>query len=199
MKTPQKSKFSALLEKGIFYSPANKHYDNKGVVDCDRCKRKNIKMCIGDNKNDICMSCIHDIERQLAPESGNESDSDSSESDVKPRLTKMKHTSYVSESESESDVEPKKTKMVQKAYTSSTKSTKPKYGGTRKKMKHSSFRKKTKTKTKSKPKPKTTLKSKTKTKSKTDTKAKPKPKPIKKAAMKNSAYKKKKTKTKGSK
>lgn len=44
---------------GTYYNPANKHYDLKGVVNCDRCHRQNLNVCIGSDDNvDLCMDCV---------------------------------------------------------------------------------------------------------------------------------------------
>jgi hypothetical protein len=52
-------------QKGIYYNPANKHYNNpNGTVSCDRCKREDIKVCIGYGENyDLCMTCVDEISK----------------------------------------------------------------------------------------------------------------------------------------
>lgn len=52
-----------VFESGTYYNPANKHYDYKGSVNCDRCKKTNIKICIGYKTYDLCFNCVQDIEK----------------------------------------------------------------------------------------------------------------------------------------
>lgn len=50
------------FEKGTYYNPAWKHYDNQNAnVTCDRCGRSNLKICIGHGQFDLCMACINII------------------------------------------------------------------------------------------------------------------------------------------
>ncbi len=54
-----------VYKKGNFYNPAWTHHSyTKIKVTCDRCKKKNIKSCIGYGDYDICMKCINDIEHK---------------------------------------------------------------------------------------------------------------------------------------
>ncbi len=52
---------------GKFYNPANKHYNNGGTVNCDYCKEKDIKQCIGieDEGLDLCMKCVGTLDKLL--------------------------------------------------------------------------------------------------------------------------------------
>lgn len=43
---------------GKYYNPANSHYNKSGIINCDRCHKTNIKICIGYNKIDLCMKCV---------------------------------------------------------------------------------------------------------------------------------------------
>lgn len=52
---------------GIYYNPAEKHYDDNSIigVQCDKCKRTGLKVCIGwRQKFDLCMQCVSDIEKK---------------------------------------------------------------------------------------------------------------------------------------
>lgn len=48
---------------GTYYNPATKHYNNKPFTNviCDRCKRENLKSCIGHNNCDLCLRCVDEI------------------------------------------------------------------------------------------------------------------------------------------
>jgi hypothetical protein len=48
---------------GTYYNPANKHYNNGQHVVCDRCYRKNLDICIGYEKYDLCFNCVQDVIR----------------------------------------------------------------------------------------------------------------------------------------
>lgn len=52
-------------KKGTYYNPAWTHHSNKKIkVTCDRCKKPNIKSCIGYADFDVCMKCIDDIDHK---------------------------------------------------------------------------------------------------------------------------------------
>ena len=46
---------------GTYYNPANKHYKYKGIVNCDRCSRTNLLVCIGWEEYDLCLKCADDL------------------------------------------------------------------------------------------------------------------------------------------
>lgn len=46
---------------GKFYFPAIKHYEYKGLVYCDLCKKTNIPACIGYKNIDLCMLCAYTV------------------------------------------------------------------------------------------------------------------------------------------
>lgn len=52
---------------GKYYVPANSHYNNTGDVSCDRCKTRNIKVCIGYGNTDLCMNCVDIISTIVVP------------------------------------------------------------------------------------------------------------------------------------
>jgi hypothetical protein len=53
---------NAILERGTFYYPAWKHYNNPSAsVNCDRCRRTNIQACVGFEKYDYCILCVHEV------------------------------------------------------------------------------------------------------------------------------------------
>lgn len=49
-----------ILNSGIFYNPASKHYHNKvnPRVVCDYCRRDNLNVCIGYKEYDLCLPCV---------------------------------------------------------------------------------------------------------------------------------------------
>lgn len=53
------SLLSQICKYGIFYYPANKHYDNKGSVVCDICNANNLDSCIGYETYDACLECVN--------------------------------------------------------------------------------------------------------------------------------------------
>ncbi len=52
---------------GEFYNPASKHYTSSNGVNCDYCKVKDIKQCIGiaGGKIDLCMKCVDTLDKLL--------------------------------------------------------------------------------------------------------------------------------------
>jgi hypothetical protein len=47
---------------GKYYNPATDHYNNSNTsVVCDRCHRTNLKISIGLDETDLCLTCINDI------------------------------------------------------------------------------------------------------------------------------------------
>jgi hypothetical protein len=51
-----------VFKYGKYYNPAYLHYNKSdAVVICDRCKRSNLKICIGHGSNDLCMICVSEI------------------------------------------------------------------------------------------------------------------------------------------
>lgn len=51
-----------IFKHGSYYNPANKHYNYQGIVNCDRCYKQNINVCIGYDDFDICMKCANYID-----------------------------------------------------------------------------------------------------------------------------------------
>jgi hypothetical protein len=55
--------FNKIYKNGKFYNPATTHYGNSSnAVVCDKCRKKNLKSCIGFGSEDLCLSCVVDIE-----------------------------------------------------------------------------------------------------------------------------------------
>lgn len=52
------SVYKSVYENGVYYSPANKHYEGSGTVSCDKCKREDLDVCIGWKNNDLCLMCV---------------------------------------------------------------------------------------------------------------------------------------------
>ena len=59
--------FHSIIDNGIYYYPAWKHYSKDDVNDgnifvvCDRCNRKNISACIGYKDQDLCIKCVDEL------------------------------------------------------------------------------------------------------------------------------------------
>jgi hypothetical protein len=55
--------FAIVLMNGIFYCPANKHYPHipNTPVNCDRCKKTNVSVCVGYGNFDLCMKCVEEV------------------------------------------------------------------------------------------------------------------------------------------
>lgn len=49
--------FIDIIEKGRVYYPAIDHYNNSPNVQCDRCFRNNLEICIGYSNKDLCLPC----------------------------------------------------------------------------------------------------------------------------------------------
>ncbi len=52
--------FQLISKHGIAYNPASDHY-KKGPVNCDRCKKRNLTICIGLHNMDLCSHCWNDV------------------------------------------------------------------------------------------------------------------------------------------
>ena len=55
-----------VYKNGNYYCPASSHYDqspDECNVSCDRCKRSNLRSCIGWNEIDLCLQCNSEIEQ----------------------------------------------------------------------------------------------------------------------------------------
>jgi hypothetical protein len=53
---------AAMLERGRFFFPAGMHYGNPdAAVTCDRCRRTDLKTCIGFERFDYCLPCVEAI------------------------------------------------------------------------------------------------------------------------------------------
>lgn len=51
--------FSDILNNGIYYCPATKHYTGQNVVVfCDRCDTADLSCCIGYLDKDLCLLCV---------------------------------------------------------------------------------------------------------------------------------------------
>jgi hypothetical protein len=61
--------YDDVRKKGIYYNPANKHYDGKGSVSCDKCKKDDLTMCIGWKDNDLCLDCVNGIKKVIKKQS----------------------------------------------------------------------------------------------------------------------------------
>jgi len=60
------SKWDNILQNGELFVPSSKHYSHLGfvLVNCDRCKKENIKCSIGYRDVDMCLDCAAVIERR---------------------------------------------------------------------------------------------------------------------------------------
>jgi hypothetical protein len=51
--------YKKILNNGIFYYPAWKHYDKPCAnVICDKCLTNNLNACIGYGDSDLCLLCV---------------------------------------------------------------------------------------------------------------------------------------------
>ena len=57
--------FNEVFYKGTYFNPANKHYNENGIVQCDMCKTANLLACISYEKTDLCMNCIAKINNSI--------------------------------------------------------------------------------------------------------------------------------------
>lgn len=53
--------YQAILNYGMFYYPAYKHYNREVNVVCDRCQTQQLNACIGHMQQDLCMSCVDEL------------------------------------------------------------------------------------------------------------------------------------------
>ncbi|AYV82002.1 MAG: hypothetical protein Homavirus2_6 [Homavirus sp.] len=53
--------YMKIYKYGTYYNPATNHYGAVGSVNCDRCHRKLLDICIGWQTYDLCIECIQDI------------------------------------------------------------------------------------------------------------------------------------------
>ena len=61
MNNCDESVYKKICESGILYYPSNKHYDSTTSVNCDRCHKHNINVCIGWNSYDMCLNCVQEV------------------------------------------------------------------------------------------------------------------------------------------
>lgn len=52
------SSYLNVVNNGTFYFPAWKHYGRSAIVVCDRCKKNDIRACIGYVDRDLCLECV---------------------------------------------------------------------------------------------------------------------------------------------
>ena len=56
----------AILDKGTFFYPASKHYNNGTTVTCDYCYKTHLVACIGYESYDLCIKCLDFVTRLYA-------------------------------------------------------------------------------------------------------------------------------------
>lgn len=54
---PENVGYYSVIDNGVYYNPAWKHYGHPTNVYCDRCNRQNLPICLGYSEFDLCMSC----------------------------------------------------------------------------------------------------------------------------------------------
>jgi len=55
-----------VVKKGTLYYPAQDHYLNQTInIQCDRCYRNNLEVCISYNQKDICLPCADILVHKL--------------------------------------------------------------------------------------------------------------------------------------
>ena len=50
-----------IFRNGAYYNPAKKHYNFKGIVQCDICKDVDVPVCVGHVDGDLCLECAGDL------------------------------------------------------------------------------------------------------------------------------------------
>lgn len=56
-----------IVKKGIYYSPATKHYDSQSTnVVCDRCYKTHLDACYGLDIYDLCVSCVNSLRKFIS-------------------------------------------------------------------------------------------------------------------------------------
>lgn len=60
-KTLDDSLLTEIITEGQFYNPASKHYGRTTDVQCDKCLRNKLDMCIGYKEYDLCLKCVIDV------------------------------------------------------------------------------------------------------------------------------------------
>ncbi len=58
-----KQNYQKIVNNGIYYYPAWKHYGRVTTVVCDRCSKSGLKTCIGFGQSDLCMICVEELTR----------------------------------------------------------------------------------------------------------------------------------------
>jgi len=81
--------YEYIAKYGTYYYPASKHYPNihNPNVRCDRCKRLNLKGCIGWEDHDLCMACVSIVQGMIHPNPHT-----SSQSHIKPHTQPHPHS-----------------------------------------------------------------------------------------------------------
>jgi hypothetical protein len=54
-----------VLDFGVYYYPAWKHYKTCCVVICDRCRNIDLQSCIGYDNKDLCLKCVEELTNKL--------------------------------------------------------------------------------------------------------------------------------------
>lgn len=51
---------------GKYYNPAKSHYpyNQNSIVNCDKCNKSNLPVCIGWNDLDLCLGCVDIISKR---------------------------------------------------------------------------------------------------------------------------------------
>lgn len=55
------SSYQQVVKNGKFYYPASYHYEKQPHevnIICDRCRRQQLKCCVGYQNSDLCMECV---------------------------------------------------------------------------------------------------------------------------------------------
>lgn len=55
------------VKYGTYYYPASKHYPSmmNPIVQCDRCKRNHLSVCIGWEEYDMCLECVSKVQQMI--------------------------------------------------------------------------------------------------------------------------------------
>jgi len=59
---PRDDIYQDICTYGTFYNPAGRHYGmDHANVQCDRCGRTSLDVCIGYGSRDLCLKCVHEV------------------------------------------------------------------------------------------------------------------------------------------
>lgn len=70
--TSKRDSIMYTIKYGKYYNPASNHYGSSSAnCVCDNCGKQHLKICIGWNECDVCLSCTDKINNSLCPDNQN--------------------------------------------------------------------------------------------------------------------------------